>query len=58
MVYTLFAVLPENRDPALVSDLPGHVIGGDAVPVGGPPAQGVEEGHVPEMLFPTGIDNV
>lgn len=38
VIAAFLVVLTKNRDPSLVGNLPGHVVGGDAVLVGGPPA--------------------
>ena len=58
VVDALLVVLSEGRDPAVVGDLPCHIAGGDAVPIGGPPAQSVEAGHILKMLFCLGVGQV
>lgn len=56
VVDALLIVLPEDRNPAVVGDLPGQIAGRDTVPIGGPPAQGMETGHILKILLCMGID--
>lgn len=58
MVDPLLMILAKYRHPAAVGNFPGHIVRRDAVPVGGSPAQGVEEGHIPKVPVFTGIDNL
>ena len=48
-------ILPEHLHPAVIGDLPGHVIGGHRFRVRVPPPQGVYQGHGLEMLLCTGV---
>ena len=46
---------PEHLYPAVVGDLRRHVVGGHRVRIGVPPAQGVDEGHGPEVFLGAGV---
>ena len=52
-----FIILPELAHPAVVCDLPGHKVGGHRVGIGGPPTQGVDQGHGHEMFLAAGVNN-
>ena len=51
MTTACLVVGPKLSHPTLVGDLPGHVLVRDISSVSIPPAQSVDQGHGPEVIF-------